>query len=125
MRPEKVRRTLSQIEAKINKKKKLIQNLEREVEILNNEISKINAVIAGEFLSKIQMSPMDLLNVLEKKNRILLEDSKIIINTEHKRINLSLESESDEDFQELMRFLKMHLIPPDEVHLMPDLFIEK
>lgn len=101
MRPEKVKRTLSQIEAKINKKKKLIQNLEREVEILNNEISKINAVIAGEFLSKIQMSPMDLLNVLEKKNRILLEDSKIIINTEHKRINLSLESESDEDFQEL------------------------
>ena len=31
----------------------------------------------------------------------------------------------DEDFQELMRFLKMHLIPPDEVHLMPDLFVKK
>ena len=36
-----------------------------------------------------------------------------------------LVEEDDEDFQELMRLLKMHLIPPDEVHLMPDLFIEK
>ena len=31
----------------------------------------------------------------------------------------------DEDFQELMRLLKMHIIPPDEVRLMPALFIEK
>ena len=36
-----------------------------------------------------------------------------------------LVEEDDEDFHELMRLLKMHLIPPDEVHLMPDLFIEK
>lgn len=36
-----------------------------------------------------------------------------------------LVEEDDEDFHELMRQLKMHLIPPDEVHLMPDLFIEK
>ena len=36
-----------------------------------------------------------------------------------------LGEEDDEDFQELMRFLKMHLIPPDEVHLMPDLFVKK
>ena len=36
-----------------------------------------------------------------------------------------LVEEDDEDFQELMRLLKMHLIPPDEVRLMPDLFIEK
>ena len=36
-----------------------------------------------------------------------------------------LVEEDDEDFQELMRFLKMHLIPPDEVHLMPDLFVKK
>ena len=36
-----------------------------------------------------------------------------------------LVGEDDEDFHELMRLLKMHLIPPDEVHLMPDLFIEK
>ena len=33
--------------------------------------------------------------------------------------------EDDEDFYELMRLLKMHLIPPDEVHLMPDLFVKK
>lgn len=33
--------------------------------------------------------------------------------------------EDDDDFHELMRVLKMHLIPPDEVHLMPDLFVEK
>ena len=36
-----------------------------------------------------------------------------------------LVEEDDEDFHELMRLLKMHLIPLDEVHLMPDLFIEK
>mgnify|MGYP002520640432 FL=1 len=36
-----------------------------------------------------------------------------------------LVEEDDEDFHELMRLLKMHLIPPDEVHLMPDLFVEK
>ena len=36
-----------------------------------------------------------------------------------------LVEEDDEDFHELMRLLKMHLIPPDEVHLMPDLFFEK
>lgn len=33
-----------------------------------------------------------------------------------------LVDEEDRDFQELMALLKMHLIPPDEVHLMPDLF---
>ena len=31
----------------------------------------------------------------------------------------------DEDFKALMSLLKMHLIPPDEVHLMPDLFVKK
>ena len=36
-----------------------------------------------------------------------------------------LVDKEDKDFQELMKLLKMHLIPPDEVHLMPDLFIEK
>lgn len=36
-----------------------------------------------------------------------------------------LVGEDDEDFHELMRLLKMHLIPPDEVHLMPDLFVKK
>ena len=36
-----------------------------------------------------------------------------------------LVEEDDEDFKALMSLLKMHLIPPDEVHLMPDLFIEK
>ena len=36
-----------------------------------------------------------------------------------------LVGKDDEDFHELMRLLKMHLIPPDEVHLMPDLFVEK
>ena len=36
-----------------------------------------------------------------------------------------LVGEDDEDFHELMRLLKMHLVPPDEVHLMPDLFVKK
>lgn len=36
-----------------------------------------------------------------------------------------LVEEDDEDFHELMRLLKMHLIPPDEVRLMPDLFVKK
>ena len=33
-----------------------------------------------------------------------------------------LVDEEDKDLLELMNLLKMHLIPPDEVHLMPDLF---
>lgn len=36
-----------------------------------------------------------------------------------------LVGEDDQDFHELMSMLKMHLIPPDEVHLMPDLFVKK
>ena len=36
-----------------------------------------------------------------------------------------LVEEDDEDFKSLMSLLKMHLIPPDEVHLMPDLFVKK
>ena len=36
-----------------------------------------------------------------------------------------LVEEDDEDFKALMSLLKMHLIPPDEVHLMPDLFVKK
>ena len=34
-------------------------------------------------------------------------------------------SEEDEDMMALMSLLKMHLIPPDEVHLKPDLFVRK
>ncbi len=33
--------------------------------------------------------------------------------------------ESDEDMKKLMALLKMHLIPADEVHLKPDLFLKK
>ena len=36
-----------------------------------------------------------------------------------------LVEEDDEDFKASMSLLKMHLIPPDEVHLMPDLFVKK
>jgi hypothetical protein len=36
-----------------------------------------------------------------------------------------LVDEEETDFLELMKLLKMHLIPPDEVHLMPDLFLKK
>lgn len=36
-----------------------------------------------------------------------------------------LVDEEETDFLELMKLLKMHLIPPDEVHLMPDMFFEK
>ena len=35
-----------------------------------------------------------------------------------------LVSEDDEDMQALFALLKMDLIPPDEVHLMPDLFVK-
>lgn len=35
-----------------------------------------------------------------------------------------LVDEEETDFLELMKLLKMHLIPPDEVHLMPDLFLK-
>ena len=35
---------------------------------------------------------------------------------------LLLEDENNEDFMLLWQLLKMDLIPPDEVHLMPDLF---
>lgn len=35
-----------------------------------------------------------------------------------------LVDKEDKDFLELMDLLKMHLIPPDEVHLMPDLFVK-
>ena len=34
----------------------------------------------------------------------------------------SSEDENNEDFKLLWQLLKMDLIPPDEVHLMPDLF---
>ena len=34
-------------------------------------------------------------------------------------------AEDDEDLKQLWNLLKMHLIPPDEVHLMPDLFLKK
>lgn len=36
-----------------------------------------------------------------------------------------LAKEDDEDFQELTRFLKMHLIPPDEMYLTPDLSVKE
>lgn len=36
-----------------------------------------------------------------------------------------LVEEDDEDFHELMRLLKMHLVMLDEVYLMQDLFVEK
>lgn len=101
MQPEKIRKSLSQIEEKISKKNELIKNLEKDIENYNNDIEKLNNVITGEFLSKIQMSPMDLLNILEKKNRIILDDSKILINTEHTRINIPLDTENSEEFQEL------------------------
>ena len=45
--------------------------------------------------------------------------------SEFKKVDELELTTDDEDFHELMRLLKMHLIPPDEVHLMPDLFVEK
>ena len=36
-----------------------------------------------------------------------------------------LVEEDDVDMHNLMALMKMHLIPPDEVHLMPDLFLNK
>ena len=34
-------------------------------------------------------------------------------------------AQKDEDMVYLMKTLKMHLIPPDEVHLKPDLLVKK
>lgn len=45
--------------------------------------------------------------------------------SEFKKVDELEHTTDDEGFHELMRLLKMHLIPPDEVHLMPDLFVEK
>ena len=45
--------------------------------------------------------------------------------SEFKKVDELEHTTDDEDFHELMRLLKMHHIPPDEVHLMPDLFVEK
>ena len=61
------------------------------------------------------------------------EDMTLLMNhiNSVKRLGLGNKSpyelieEDDEDFKALMSLLKMHLIPPDEVHLMPDLFVKK
>lgn len=66
-------------------------------------------------------------------NQYMQEDMTLLMNhiNSIKRPGLEnkcpyeLVNENDEDFIALMTLLKMHLIPPDEVHLTPDLFVKK
>ena len=53
--------------------------MKREIEQLENELNKLNSIITGEFLNVIQMTPKDLLKLLENKDAVILDDSKIII----------------------------------------------
>lgn len=66
-------------------------------------------------------------------NQYTLEDMTLLMNhiNSTRRPMLGNKSpyelieEDDEDMKALCALLKMHLIPPDEVHLMPDLFSKK
>ena len=64
-------------------------------------------------------------------NPYTLEDMTLLMNHINSTRRPGLENKSpyevaleqdDEDFKLLWNLLKMDLIPPDEVHLMPDLF---
>ena len=47
---------------------------------------------------------------------------EVLENRTHIKATYELIPEDDEDMHALYALLKMDLIPPDEVHLMPDLF---
>lgn len=74
-----IRIAIKTAEVKLTKRKRSLENIKREIEQLENELNKLNSIITGEFLNVIQMTPKDLLKLLENKDAVTLDDSKIII----------------------------------------------
>ena len=74
-----IRIAIKTAEVKLTKRKRSLENIKKEIEQLENELNKLNSIITGEFLNVIQMTPKDLLKLLENKDAVTLEDSKIII----------------------------------------------
>ena len=74
-----IRIAIKTAEVKLTKRKRSLENLKKEIDQLENEINKLNSIITGEFLNVIQMTPKDLLKLLENKDAVTLDDSKIII----------------------------------------------
>ncbi len=74
-----IRIAIKTAEVKLTKRKRSLENIKKEIDQLENEINKLNSIITGEFLNVIQMTPKDLLKLLENKDAVILDDSKIII----------------------------------------------
>ena len=74
-----IRIAIKTAEVKLTKRKRSLENIKREIDQLENELNKLNSIITGEFLNVIQMTPKDLLKLLENKDAVTLDDSKIII----------------------------------------------
>ena len=74
-----IRIAIKTAEVKLTKRKRSLENIKKEIDQLENELNKLNSIITGEFLNVIQMTPKDLLKLLENKDAVTLEDSKIII----------------------------------------------
>ncbi len=74
-----IRIAIKTAEVKLTKRKRSLENIKKEIEQLENELNKLNSIITGEFLNVIQMTPKDLLKLLENKDAVILDDSKIII----------------------------------------------
>lgn len=74
-----IRIAIKTAEVKLTKRKRSLENIKKEIDQLENELNKLNSIITGEFLNVIQMTPKDLLKLLENKDAVILDDSKIII----------------------------------------------
>ena len=74
-----IRIAIKTAEVKLTKRKRSLENIKKEIEQIENELNKLNSIITGEFLNVIQMTPKDLLKLLENKDAVILDDSKIII----------------------------------------------
>ncbi len=74
-----IRIAIKTAEVKLTKRKRSLENIKREIDQLENELNKLNSIITGEFLNVIQMTTKDLLKLLENKDAVTLDDSKIII----------------------------------------------
>ena len=74
-----IRIAIKTAEVKLTKRKRSLENIKKEIDQLENELNKLNSIITGEFLNVIQMTPKDLLKLLENKDAVTLDDSKIII----------------------------------------------
>ena len=74
-----IRIAIKTAEVKLTKRKRSLENIKKEIEQIENELNKLNSIITGEFLNVIQMTHKDLLKLLENKDAVILDDSKIII----------------------------------------------